>query len=161
MSHTTCCQKAKESHGRDYYFIDDITFERATKSVSVMIKHRGCTLISHLDQSPCSLAGGVCWDSEVRERVVWIDNGCHWTSGSTGPRLCHTHEHRGGYTKPHVSMSGIVNDTGCPLAQEHLLWTEVHPYSTPHFTGKTQTTCTVCVMHYTACFKASTHLHTK
>ena len=33
VSHTTCCQKPKESHGRDYYFIDDSTFERAAKSV--------------------------------------------------------------------------------------------------------------------------------
>lgn len=39
VSHTTCCQKPKESHGRDYYFIDESTFERAAKSVSQYMWH--------------------------------------------------------------------------------------------------------------------------
>lgn len=32
VSHTTRVQRAKESHGRDYYFIDKSTFQRAAKS---------------------------------------------------------------------------------------------------------------------------------
>ncbi len=35
MSHTTRQQSAEESHGRDYYFIDDSTFTRAAMSVSL------------------------------------------------------------------------------------------------------------------------------
>ena len=34
VSHTTRPQGPRESHGRDYYFIDENTFERAHKSVS-------------------------------------------------------------------------------------------------------------------------------
>ena len=33
VSHTTRPQQSKESHGRDYYYIDESTFDRATKSV--------------------------------------------------------------------------------------------------------------------------------
>jgi len=34
VSHTTRPQQFKESHGRDYYYIDESTFDRAAKSVS-------------------------------------------------------------------------------------------------------------------------------
>ena len=37
VSHTTRPQGPKESHGRDYYFIDEGTFDRAVKSVRIQL----------------------------------------------------------------------------------------------------------------------------
>ena len=41
VSHTTRPQGSRESHGRDYYFINEVTFDRALETVSEGGREKG------------------------------------------------------------------------------------------------------------------------